>query len=147
MFSSEDSTVLDTEEHQFQKTLADLFNVECDAALLMGMSYLDYWWGEPELFYVLAKKYKIDTENAIIERDTIAWLTGQYVLSALGVTLGNAFAKRGHPKLTYPEMPFYVQEHDEMAKAKKRERDLMRSYNNFIAAAQSMGKLSGGAAF
>lgn len=137
---------MDTEEHESTKSLAELFDVECDAALIMGMSYREYWYDEPDIFYVTAKHYKALQEQAAQERDVSAWLTGQYVLSAISVNFAHAFGKAGHPKPKYPEMPLYVQEHDEQAQIKKRERDMLRSYNNFIAAAQAMGKLSNGAA-
>lgn len=141
MFSSDDSTVIDTEEQKVQKTLSGLFEIECDAALMMGLSYHDYWYGEPEMFYVYAKAYKSALERSAQEQDVQAWLTGQYVLQAVAVNFNAAFGKKGSPKVTYPEIPYHLAEHNEQAKIKKRERELMRSYNNFIAAAQAMGKL------
>lgn len=141
MFSSDDSTVIDTEEQKVQKTLSGLFEIECDAALMMGLSYYDYWYGEPEMFYVYAKAYKSALERSAQEQDVQAWLTGQYVLQAVAVNFNAAFGKKGSPKVTYPEIPYHLAEHNEQAKIKKRERELMRSYNNFIAAAQAMGKL------
>ena len=118
-----------------------LFETECEFAFLVGMSYDEYWSGEPEMLYFYAKRYKYEQEQAIQERDTLAWLTGQYVLQAVAINFASAFGKRGTPRPKYPELPMYVAEHNEQAKAKKQERDMMRSYQNFIAAAQSMGKL------
>lgn len=142
MFASEISTVSESEEEiSASKTLDEYFTSECDLAMLFGLTYDQYWFGEPEMFYACAKTYKTKTEQLAQERDTLAWLTGQYVLAALNVTFSYAFGKKGAPKGSYPELPFYVQEHNEMANRKKQERDLQRSYNNFIAAAQFMGKL------
>ena len=141
MFSSDDSTVIDTEEQKIQKTLTGLFEVECDAALMMGLSYNDYWYGEPEMFYVYAKAYKSALERSAQEKDIQAWLIGQYVLEAVAVNFNAAFGKKGASKISYPEIPHHLAEHNEQAKIKKQERELMRSYNNFIAAAQAMGKL------
>lgn len=107
----------------------------------MGMSYDEYWEGEPELLYLYAFKYKSLQEQQVQERDTLAWLIGYYVFQAVAINFASAFGKRGAPKPSYPELPMYVAEHNEQMKAKKQERELMRSYNNFIAAAQSMGKL------
>ena len=123
------------------KTLKDFFTAECDVALLVGLTYHQYWFDEPELFFAYAKQYKMKTEQQAEERDTLAWLTGQYVLAALGVTFSYALGKKGAPKPSYPEMPLYVQEHNERAKHEKQEREIRRSYQNFIAAAQRMGKL------
>lgn len=124
-----------------RKTLDEFFSEECELGMIFGLSYEQYWEGNPELFYAYAKVYKTKTERLAEERDTLAWLTGQYVLAALNVTFSYAFGKKGAPKSSYPDAPIYVQEHNEQAKRRKQERDLQRSYNNFIAAAQSMGKL------
>lgn len=133
--------MLDTEEHRTQTTLTALFDQECEFAAIIGMSYSDYWLGEPEMLYFYAFRYKQTYDNRAQEQDTLAWLVGQYVLCAIAVNFSSAFGKRGAPKSKYPDMPMYVAEHNEQAKIKKQERDMMRSYNNFIAAAQSMGKL------
>lgn len=133
--------MLDTEEHKSQTTLESLFETEGAAANLIGLSYDEYWTGEPEKLYWCGVRFKTNQEQQLQERDTLAWLTGQYVMQAISINLASAFGKQGAPKPNYPELPMYVAEHNEQAKAKKQERDMMRSYNNFIAAAQSMGKL------
>lgn len=107
----------------------------------MGMSYQEYWYDDPELFFAYANRHKVREERKTQEQDAVAWLVGQYVLQAVAVNFAHAFGKPGSSKPKYPEIPMYVAEHNEQAKAKKKERDLMRSYNNFIAAAQQMGKL------
>ena len=124
-----------------QNTLTDLFECEELAAFSFGMSYNEYWNDNPRLFWLYANRYKQNIEKETQERDVLAWLTGQYVLQAVGINFAAAFGRRGAPKPKYPEMPMYVAEHNEQAKAKKQERDMMRSYQNFIAAAQQMGKL------
>lgn len=124
-----------------QSTLSALFETESEAASLMGLSYDEYWLGEPEIFYWHALKYRHKQEQDAQERDALAWLIGLYVHQAITVNFAAAFGKRGAPKPSYPELPAYVAEHNEQAKSKKQERDVLRSYNNFIAAAQSMGKL------
>lgn len=118
-----------------------MFECEGTAAFCLGMTPHDYWEEDPELFWWYANRYKQQQDKEAQERDTLAWLTGQYVMSGVAVIFADAFGKRGAPKPKYPEMPMYVAEHNEQAKAKKQERDMMRSYNNFIAAAQLMGKL------
>ena len=96
MFASEISTVSESEEEiSASKTLDEYFTSECDLAMLFGLTYDQYWFGEPEMFYACAKTYKTKTEQLAQERDTLAWLTGQYVLAALNVM---RLAKRVLPK-------------------------------------------------
>lgn len=133
--------MFDSSEHRRQTTLSDLFEQEELAAFVFGMSYEEYWGGELEYFWAYAYRYKQMLEKERQEQDTLAWLIGQYVLQAVHINFASAFGKRGAPKPKYPEMPVYVGEHNESAKAKREERETMRSYNNFIAAAQRMGKL------
>lgn len=98
------------------------------------------------MFAYYAQKHKTLIEQAAQERDVLAWQTGLYVLQAVAVNFNGAFGKKGAAKIKYPEVPMYVEEHNEQLKAKKQEREVARSYANFIAAAQRMGKLTNEAA-
>lgn len=95
------------------------------------------------MFYAYAKRYKDARIQKAKELDMLAWLIGMYTCSALAAGFGK---EKGKPAPKYPDKPIFVEQNDEKLKAKRQEQEMLRSYNNFIAAAQMMGKLSTGAA-
>ena len=60
------------------------------------MTVDEFWHGDMRLLDAYQKSYyrKISYEK---------WLEGQYNLVAFGVTLSNAFAKKGSPPARYPQ--------------------------------------------
>lgn len=72
--------------------------------MAMGMSYHDYWHGDPDLtrFYRAARKKKLEEENQL------AWLQGLYVYSAIGTVVSNALSKKGTSKAKYPDKPLDI---------------------------------------
>ena len=69
--------------------------------MLYGMTYEQYWFGDPWM----AKAYK---EKHLLERkqkNEEMWVNGMYKLSALNVALNNAFNKH---KIDYVKKPFDI---------------------------------------
>lgn len=114
--------------------------MESESALYMGMSYYDYWDGDPEMFFGVARLFKRKRDERFSEMDTQAWLIGAYVLNAVSINFNAAFGKKGAPKQKYPEAPMFAEQNSEEAKMKKQEREMKRSHANFLAAVQMMGK-------
>lgn len=64
-------------------------------AIQYGMTVHEFWHGDMRLLEAYQTAYfrKVSYEK---------WLEGQYSLLAFGVTLSNAFAKKGTPQAKYP---------------------------------------------
>lgn len=85
--------------------------------MAIGMTYEQYWYGDPLMVRAFCKADKLRRERA----DEEAWEHGLYVLSALNATVGNMFKKQGQTPFEYPSEPFSLTIKKE--KAKKTEED------------------------
>ena len=74
--------------------------------MAMGMSYTEYWDGEPQAVIPYRNAYKIKQE----ESNTMSWLQGMYNYVALATALGNAFS---NTKQDYPNKPFELNKKEE----------------------------------
>ena len=74
--------------------------------MAMGMSYQDYWYGEPNMVKSYRDAYKIKQD----EDNLMAWLQGMYNYVALGTALGNSFSNQ---KQDYPNKPFDLHKKEE----------------------------------
>ena len=74
--------------------------------MAMGMSYQDYWYGEPKMAKAYREALKIKQEQT----NTDAWIYGLYtyagLMSALATFLGNK-------REDYPEKPFELYKKEE----------------------------------
>lgn len=81
----------------------------CAYALFIGMSYDQYWYGEPKLLnaYIKADEYKMKRKNQEL------WLQGLYVYQAIGnlVPVLNPFSKDHKPK-PYLKEPIALSENE-----------------------------------
>ena len=63
-----------------------------------GMTYKEFWYGDPHMTRAYAQAYllkrKIENENA--------WILGAYVANAFGTVISNAFGKKGVKYLESP---------------------------------------------
>jgi len=103
------------------------------------MSYTEYWENAPELLVSYAHYYDKKSKADFAEQDTLAWMIGSYVSTAIASNLNSAFGKKGSKTITYPTQPVFVCEIDDTAKAKKQERQMAKFEANFLAAAHNMG--------
>lgn len=100
------------------------------------MTYDQYWDGEPEMMIAYAKAYVNQQKEDWIRRDTDAWLEGQYVYTAVGTVMANAFSKIGSKKVEYPNKPLFGDVFDEEAKERKQKAELERLEMGFLFAAK-----------
>lgn len=70
----------------------------------MGMSYGEYWDGEPQLAVAYRKAHRLRREMD----NEQAWLQGFYMFYGFSATLANAFSKRGAKKQNYIEKPIDI---------------------------------------
>ena len=77
--------------------------------MLYGMTYEQFWLGDPWMARAYAQAYLLKRRQMNEE----LWLEGIYVANAFQTVLGNAFGKR---KLTYLEKPLDIFEKTEAEK-------------------------------
>ena len=70
----------------------------------MGMTYGEFWDGDPRLVVAYRKAYRLRREMD----NEQAWLEGLYIYVAFAVVLKNAFSKRGAKKENYLEKPIDI---------------------------------------
>lgn len=85
------------EKHPFSK----LFHEVEAYYLSIGMTYNEFWRGDPSLVKVYRDAQELRERRANVE----AWRNGQYMASALSSTVGNMFRKKGQPPIKYMEHP------------------------------------------
>lgn len=117
-----------------------MFEKECALALQLGMTYEQYWEGDIDAIIPFALCFYDKSRAEFRERDTLAWLVGQYVMIAFSKVMSEAFSKKGSPsKIKYPEEPLYTDSFDKNAKARRQEREAIKAHANFLAAVRNMG--------
>lgn len=85
-------------------SLTKIFEELCPIYMGYGMSYDEYWHGEP----YRAKFYREAYEIQIKRKDEEFWMQGMYIYDALCRVspILHAFSKSGTKALPYPEKPY-----------------------------------------
>ena len=80
------------------------FEEACPIYMSMGMSYEDFWYGEPEMPRFFRKAYRLKQEH----ENNQAWLQGAYVYDAICAVspVLHAFAKKGTKVQPYLKKPY-----------------------------------------
>ena len=93
------------EEATTQKTYTEIFEESFPFYLAIGMSYAEYWEGDPSLAQYYRKAYRLRQE----EYNNNAWLQGLYIYDAVSTALHNALRGMGKQKLPqkdYAKQPY-----------------------------------------
>lgn len=98
--------------------MTEIYERDCPYYLAIGMTYEEYWYGDPLMVRAFYKADKLRRERT----DEEAWLYGLYVLNALNATVGNMFRKSGQPA-EYPKEPFLIQKQREERERSEREKE------------------------
>lgn len=85
-------------------SFSESFETACPQFMAMGMTYDEFWYGEPDR----VKYYREAEEIRRKERDYNLWLQGRYVYDALCAAspILHAFAKNGTQAEPYKEEPY-----------------------------------------
>ena len=86
-------------------TYTEIFEDNFPQYLAIGMSYAEYWEGDPKLAQYFRKAYRIKQE----EINNTAWLQGVYIYDAVSTALHNAlrgFGKQKVPAKDYAKQPY-----------------------------------------
>lgn len=97
-------------------------------AIIYGMSYDDFWYKDPELFFSYRfsylKKLEIDQKKINYE----AWLKGLYAFEAHTVALAKAFGGKNSQSAEYPKKPH---DFDHVSTSEENKEDKFLKTRNF----------------
>ena len=88
-----------------EKTNTEIFEECIPFYLAIGMSYAEYWEGDPKLTQYYRKAYQIKQD----EINNNAWLQGMYIYDAVSTALHNALrgmGKQKPPAKDYAKQPY-----------------------------------------
>lgn len=85
--------------------------------MALGMTYEQYWYGDPLMARAFYKADKLRQQRINDE----AWLYGSYFLQALKATVMNLFIKKGEEPSRYPQRPVAVTSEETEEEKKIRE--------------------------
>ena len=97
--------LLTEENPTLKKTNTQVFEECFPFYLSIGMSYAEYWDGDPKLAQYYRKAYQIKQE----EINNTAWLQGMYIYDAVSTALHNSlrgFGKNKPPAKDYAKQPY-----------------------------------------
>lgn len=109
------------------------------AYLAMGMTYEQFWDGDP----CLVKAYRSADGIRRRRHNEELWLSGFYMMEALNSTVGNMFSKGA--KHQYPSEPFPITQEEQQERREREQKARMeRIKAAFTAKALSMNAQMGG---
>ena len=85
-------------------SLTNLFEKQCPIYMSFGMTYDEFWYGEP----YRAKFYRESYKLKVRQKDEELWIQGMYIYEALCKVspILHAFSKKGTKPLPYSEKPY-----------------------------------------
>ena len=129
--------------------LTKQFNKCCPFFISIGMTYEQFWYGDPTIANMYLEAFKLKEQREAEKTKWITWEQGLYVYEAICDVspVLRAFSKATKP-LPYPEKPYATKEKEEEDKKIKKleeERDKYRTQIFFQNWVNSMkGKFSKG---
>jgi len=72
--------------------------------MLYGMTYEQYWYGDPNMAGSFRKLHELKIE----QKNQELWLQGLYIYNAVGVVASNALSKKGSSSQKYLEKPIDI---------------------------------------
>ena len=120
------------------KTYSEIFEECFPFYLAIGMSFAEYWTGDPSLVRYYRKAYQIKQE----EINNNAWLQGMYIYDAISTAMHNALRDKKTSVKEYAKKPyeFRRREKTEAEKAKEVEIEQQKAaawMENFVRINQS----------
>ena len=124
--------------------LTNEFNRCCPFFISIGMTYEQFWYGDPTIAEMYLKAYRIKEKREAEKIKWTTWEQGLYVYEAICDVspILRAFSKATKP-LPYPEKPHGLDENekkDEKIKEIEEERDMYRTQIFFQNWANNMKK-------
>ena len=136
MVSGSLSVISEGSEHDKARsplsTYTEKFYEEFPYYLSIGMTYEQFWNGDP----ALAKYYRQADELKNDKRNQELWLQGMYIYNAFccAAPILNAFAKKGTKPIPYPEKPYALTHKQREREKEEKERLLAEKGKRFMGA-------------
>jgi hypothetical protein len=99
------------------KTNTEVFEECFPFYLAIGMSYAEYWEGDPKLTQYYRRAYQIRQE----EINNNAWLQGMYVYDAISTALHNALRGKNSKAREYAKQPYELNKKEKTEQEKIKE--------------------------
>lgn len=107
--------------------------------MAMGMTYEQFWLGEPEI----AKAYREADQIRRRRMNEQLWLEGIYMAEALSATVGNMFSKGQKHQYPQEPLPITAAEQEER-RERERQAKMERIKAKFVAKALAVNARMGG---
>ena len=122
-------------------TITEIYEHDCPYYMAIGMTYDEYWYGDPLMVRAFYKANRLREE----QKDAEAWLAGSYVLKALDAVVGNLFRDKGSQRAEYPTEPVLAQAKREKREKTEREQEQEALWakawmSQFVEAGKEWGK-------
>ena len=78
--------------------MTDIFIEECPTYLVYGMTYDQYWYGDPWMARAYREAFMLRQKK----RNEEMWLQGAYIMNAVSTTIHNNFSNRKSDYLKEP---------------------------------------------
>lgn len=102
-------------------SLSKIFEECCPIYMGYGMTYDEYWYGDPWR----AKFYRETYEIQMKRKDEELWIQGMYIYEALCDVspILHAFSKSGTKPLPYSDKPYHVKNESAMSPEEKKKKE------------------------
>lgn len=113
-------------------SFTEIFEKACPQYMAIGMSYDEFWNGEPEM----AKYYREANALRQKEKDYDLWLQGRYIYDALCAVspILHAFAKNGTEPADYLKEPYPRTMKDFKAMQERQMKENIENFRMFVNA-------------
>ena len=88
-------------------------------ALIYGMTSQEFWFGNPQDYFVYQDAFAEKKKEQHNEDDIRAWAYARYNLFAFSQVINDGFGKKGSHKKIFPKQPFTFKEIKKTATNKK----------------------------
>lgn len=113
--------------------MSEIFERLCPYYMSYGMTYDQYWHGDPWSLKAYKESYLLQRRR----RNEEMYINGIYTMNALSVVIGNAFSKKGTPPRKYLDKPldiFPKTEAEEAAEQEQKQKELIAKLSAWKAA-------------
>ena len=81
--------------------MTSVFEEVCPTYMLYGMTYEQFWYGDPWMVRAFEQAYRLKQRK----RNEEMWIQGAYIANAVSVALNNGFSKK---KIDYLKAPLDI---------------------------------------
>lgn len=106
--------------------MQEVFDLQFKNSIRYGMTYEQFWFDNPQLYYIYEEAYKDQMEDRLKEKDVLNWQFGIYLDYAIGHWLGK--------NVQYPDKPLFF------AREEQKEKNVYDMRDKFMAIMNQVNK-------